>query len=668
MIYLKKISNYLFLLAYFSLTTVQAAEVQESQGHFLRSAIQNILRERGELNVLDIAKDISINYLRYLESIQQEIGTQNNKSASTKALNYYPISITPGKPHPLLDKAPSPLLISQQLQATREFINVNIVSFRILANSFIYATENNVDLIPLAHECARLLSTCTKDFVDHKDTKAAAFLAGRIKAATNLIAIIISAVDLSRTLNNDKLISAFINSQNDKEIHLKLLLTFLQDKLCSENEGFLYVEKDELENLRRGQYSNVGSDSEVYSIIRSTQLFKILDSQARNIYIKKFDNLKDYNIYLGSIDDFLKAPKSKQKIIQERPARKKVAAQPITEEKSTPGQALADDDEEEDDGLVDLIRDFLCPDAPIEKSRPKKLVPEKSPSLPCDRGTKISFADYIEQRRIETTSCLSYRLDNESFNNENHFAKIAKGTTQQLSSNIQSLYKNTRNYYNSNQPNIASFFIRFHLKNPQGKTSKVFESDKFYLSSNYIFNEGKEAHFKAQYHLKAAFDLLSEKEQKQYYDTTELRSIFLRNLIYNKLSKHVSGPWFDNALDSEALIFLDILDNLRDYLSHIEEGSTIEAIFIGVESLYKSCYRCGNLMQGLQRAMHNNLKAIAPRFKITISESAPIMVLVNGTRVPTQPVKTFMRNNDTEPFIKSENQDPRYQFRLFIKQ
>ncbi len=223
------------------------------------------------------------------------------------------------------------------------------------------------------------------------------------------------------------------------------------------------------------------------------------------------------------------------------------------------------------------------------------------------------FEDYVDERQIERTDHFSYYFDDKMFDNETLFLELGKKTTAEISLQVSSLYEATRGYRNQRNPNLATYFIRFHLRNSDGEQYAVlFQNDGVYVSSALTFFPGKESKFKIKNNFKLAFhDFLNRTQKEKYFSTSELRSVHLRELMFDNISRYVVGPWYYNAIDSEALIFLDLLDNkLASYLSAIEAGSTIEGIVIGIKSLYQSCYRCGNLMQGFQRAMHQRLRVV----------------------------------------------------------
>lgn len=463
--------------------------------------------------------------------------------------------------------------------------------------------------------------------------------------------------------------------------------------------------------------NDVDFDEESCAAIGRTVLSVILDFYRREPYVAHFDRLSSYNIYSGAtLDSFLtqKAPAKNQgdnKVNRRAPDRKNVKkkgqkgktfSQRKSDQKKKPGRKKKHDTKQAPADNTTVVGSVMSAElkAPTDVDNIETLcvsafarcITSVSPSIAprpqarrpttlkwsSDTGSaqstskpsSFSFARYARVLQFEQTNFLSYQFDGQTFDDSELFMRMSLKTSAKISREISEFFMRSRDYKEERFHNLATFYVRIHVKKNDGTPANyVFIHNDTYLSGATVFETRGETDFARSYRYVGPYDLLTSEDKMRYFKSSSVKHMFLRNAILEKLRKYVDGPWYYNALDSEALAFIDLMENkLAQFVQQIEQESTIKGVVIGIKSLHASCYRCGNLMQGLQRAMHEHLKELATEQKFFVANNAQYLIIVDGDLAPAHPLTHFKAFNDEQPpRLTTDLVEHSHQFRLLIK-
>ncbi len=168
----------------------------------------------------------------------------------------------------------------------------------------------------------------------------------------DLLAIAVSALDLSGgfdeivTLDPNGLIAVATKALEGERGYFARVISILDKRLRSSNEDIFELDPQEIERLDRADIVKVNLEGDALKTIRVTQLFKILDPTPRAQYIDKLDRLQGYNIYLGTIDEFLdikivKKPKKCVRASKKGKSRKQSSKKTKKLVAGTPGVSVA---------------------------------------------------------------------------------------------------------------------------------------------------------------------------------------------------------------------------------------------------------------------------------------------------------------------------------------
>ena len=189
-------------------------------------------------------------------------------------------------------------------------------------------------------------------------------------------------------------------------------------------------------------------------------------------------------------------------------------------------------------------------------------------------------------------------------------------------------------------PNMAQGFLRFHTTLGGKSSYRDFPLEGRYCSGGKFFGKS-DLDFKDSYFLMTGMqDFLDPNEKDVIYKLPmNQKGIPLGKAMESKLRrKIIGGAWKKNCLDSEALLFLDLVDTLPQILKSLSHGKskdsfTIDGAVIGIASYYDSCSRCQQLSQGFQWNLASILsKNSQGRYKV--SDSFGSLVISSGQTAP----------------------------------
>lgn len=257
------------------------------------------------------------------------------------------------------------------------------------------------------------------------------------------------------------------------------------------------------------------------------------------------------------------------------------------------------------------------------------------------QNNRLHYKDYALVRHIiecpQSIDTYSYNQKSCAFREK--FELLRKTINEENSLKFIDYLCKQKGHHNIRLPNIAGFFITFHILKEGESIEYTFYDNDIYLSGAQTFQ--KDDAFQLTNHIKLAYhDALTQEEQGAYWKTEEIRQLFLKVKMLDKIFNNlVQGRWLFNALDSEPLLLLDLqktklltyLNSLSSFYSDFE----IQGAVIGISSLYECCFRCRNLLQGFQWKLESTLRTLIEEMKleertINLSPCFNSMVLFNG--------------------------------------
>lgn len=211
------------------------------------------------------------------------------------------------------------------------------------------------------------------------------------------------------------------------------------------------------------------------------------------------------------------------------------------------------------------------------------------------------------------------------------FQKLQESVTQENAQRYIRYFLEKRENAHIRMPNLARFFITFHLSKGTKQVQHTFVDDETYMSGAQVFKNPNDE-FKAEHRIKLGYDLLTSEEKDGYWRTEAVRQLYLKMALLNKIqARIVDGSWIFNALDTEALIYLDLQQHkLLKYLKPLSTsypGYEIQGLVLGVSSIYESCLRCRNLGQGFQWRLEGHLRNLISKSLVVTSD--PLIVSQN---------------------------------------
>lgn len=189
-------------------------------------------------------------------------------------------------------------------------------------------------------------------------------------------------------------------------------------------------------------------------------------------------------------------------------------------------------------------------------------------------------------------------------------------------------------------PNMARGFLRFHTTQGGKSSYTDFPLQGRYCSGGKFFGKS-DLDFKDTHFLMTGMQDFLDSDEKDVIYTLPLnkKGIPLGKAMESKLRrKIIGGAWKNNCLDSEALLFLDLMDKFPQILKSLSrdksmDSLTIDGAVIGIASYYDSCSRCQQLAQGFQW----NLASILARNAqghYKVSDSFGSLVISSGQIAP----------------------------------
>jgi hypothetical protein len=166
-------------------------------------------------------------------------------------------------------------------------------------------------------------------------------------------------------------------------------------------------------------------------------------------------------------------------------------------------------------------------------------------------------------------------------------------------------------------PNIAMGRLTFHYRIGNKAYDRTFDLETLYLAGPHFFkNDGRA--FKARHKIMTANeDMLTEAEKAIIYaEDPDLRGFHINKIMEKRLRKEViGGPYIHNAMHSESLLMLDMVQRLPGFLTQLEKlhpDHNIEllGLFLGIASHRDSCGNCNQVIYGFQRASKDILSCM----------------------------------------------------------
>lgn len=189
-------------------------------------------------------------------------------------------------------------------------------------------------------------------------------------------------------------------------------------------------------------------------------------------------------------------------------------------------------------------------------------------------------------------------------------------------------------------PNLAQGFLRFHTTLGEKSSYTDFPLQGRYCSGGKFFGNS-DLDFKYSHFLMTGMqDFLDPNEKEVIYNLPlNQKGIPLGKAMESKLRrKIIGGAWKNNCLDSEALLFLDLVDTLPQILKSLRQRQpkgrlTIDGAVIGIASYYDSCSRCQQLSQGFQWNLASILSKNA-QGRYEVSDCFGSLVISSGQTAP----------------------------------
>ncbi|WP_331256421.1 hypothetical protein [Candidatus Bealeia paramacronuclearis] len=317
------------------------------------------------------------------------------------------------------------------------------------------------------------------------------------------------------------------------------------------------------------------------------------------------------------------AQKQEIKVVEEESAENKIKNEMSEDEVFESGENKLD---ESDVNSEEDLEDIQIENVNIQKDKKNtqlSVVPYK---------TSLEWKDYAYKRFVRAQKDRTYTFENTPYSfpdmeNPHNLALLEKIARREVF------------------PNLASYRIRFHYaeeSSPKKFESVEFFSSKKYFSGCHFFEEQKG--FKRRNKLFNAFtDILSESQQGEYKKANkEERRTFLGKTLTPVLCETiVNGDWTLNANDAEAIMLLDLANELPNYLSQLTKNGTkkihLHGIALGISTYYDCCWRCINLIQGWQRDLKNRIQHWSDQISkgvIAISPDFSTVALTFGEKLP----------------------------------
>lgn len=293
-----------------------------------------------------------------------------------------------------------------------------------------------------------------------------------------------------------------------------------------------------------------------------------------------------------------------------------------------PSHDIADRwDDEEASGFIQVKK----------KNRQKKEAPETSRDA---YKTSLKYDDYAYKRHMTTQQESGYV-----------FKGVKYGFPAYDGSNIpllKSLKKMIHHSPNSQHlPNTTSYVLNLHFKGQNSSQSEVarFTGHNLYLSGGHYFDE-QDFSFKEKHGILCGpNDYLTASEQDTFFNKDiSVRGVYLGKALEKQVrEKIVLGGWKNNCHHSEALMLLDLNDQILDYLQDLHKkyaSFTLEGVCLQVQNHYDTCWRCRNLIQGWQQALEHRIQYLSETFfnkSVGVATDFRTFVEVVSNKAPETP-------------------------------
>lgn len=240
----------------------------------------------------------------------------------------------------------------------------------------------------------------------------------------------------------------------------------------------------------------------------------------------------------------------------------------------------------------------------------QEMLTDKVPSK-LEHNNSVLVDNFVrKQKKIMTLSDVKFNIQQRNstsyiFNEEIHVFPFDEKLECFENKFLEEIKSKT--HLASGLPNIAVGAITFHYQSGGNNLTKVVKLEELFLSGGKYFDEN-DLWFKQKHKIVNTFhDMLSPEDYKHI---SKLRNEDRRKpfelAMEKRLQKEViGGTWTYNALDSEAILLLRLVEKLPNILKdHLLSGSdkpiTLKHAVLSIESYRECCTNCQRLIQGFQ--------------------------------------------------------------------
>lgn len=665
-------------------------QVAIASDKLIRETVTHVCEEDKGI-VLSVAAKIAEEQYTKLSKLQDRLG--KNQSHFLELAKYYPYSsevlelyeafnvnnLGTGTKNRLQKKRAANVIEAAYLSGI-EFLKADALAWKILLNSLSQQLKPE-SLLPIITEALRFYVTACGDYFRNFESSATEYLLRRSLLCKDLLVCLLVQLDLfgcAPVADSKDCVLHSLKLVEKPDWYISHFLVILS-RFYSESEEFLELNQQDIDSLieKKPKSEMVGED--IAQKLSKTVLFQILDYKTRQSHKNKFHLLNEYSIFSGTIDVFLQQQQdqamqdlygleenlgktrtgkkgNKANVKQKNKGKRKIKKQRAKHRKGKKSSKAKGSINNFKDKSELLLTSSTCGATDVsgeddnsgwikvEKTnkvnQPKQKVPVSYKTVREIESQiqlgKLHYYNYTLIRNLCFHKDLAYLFDGKIYDTKDHFANIA--VIQNDAKQYISYLNNRRGHTNIRVPNLAKFFIRFHL-NIDGNVKMVtFVDSEAYMSGAQLFHGKKELDFKQMHKIKIAYnDFLNQSQKHAYWQTTAVRNLFInhsmQDQIYNKI---VAGRWVYNALHSEVGICLDLINNkLLNYLkcfSNSEKSCEIQAVVLGISSLYDCCFRCRNMLQGFQWRLKSVVNELLQSIdgRVTISNNLKTLILAQG--------------------------------------
>lgn len=243
--------------------------------------------------------------------------------------------------------------------------------------------------------------------------------------------------------------------------------------------------------------------------------------------------------------------------------------------------------------------------------------PVRLPKAPY--RARVSYDDYVFQRSISARPIPRY-----VFNGETYAFTVRPFNLENLRE-----IKRLTHHTSERPPNVASYTLRFHMRDGQDEFFQEFTPQDLYLSGGHYFDRERD---RLNLHVQNAYHSVLDQSQQGHFMREEprKRGLYLGKILEKEVRECiVGGAWKNNCTDSEAILLLDLTHKMPKYLKALAKSGSpeleITAVSLGIATYYDVCWRCRNLLQGWQWGLKDLIAHARPGIKISPDFSTLVM-------------------------------------------